>query len=113
MLGPKIRYVNAVNDSLIELLLCQRSDLDINEDRLFFRLQHDRIHSGLQSLEKSARGGDYQEWDYVSMALYSLIDWMDFRKLGEISAYPALKNLRQNQQARPGISESDPRLGSG
>ncbi len=106
----QLTVINAVSDSLVMLLQCTRSGFDTNDDKLFFNLQRERIATSLYVLEQQAANGEFAEWNYVSMALYSLVDWTLFRELMELDEYPALLQFVQQNTVQAGISDSDPRL---
>lgn len=107
----QLTLINAVNDSLVALFLCQRSGLDTSEDRLFFNAQKERIAASLYVLEQQAANMEFSEWHYVSMALFSLLDWVLFRELVELEEYPALLAFVKHNVQQSAIAETDPRLG--
>lgn len=106
----QLTLINAVNDSLVSLLLCQRSGFDTNEDRLFFNAQKERIAASLFVLEQQAANQEFTAWNYIAMSLYSLLDWVLFRELLELDEYPALLAFVKHNQQQMAIAESDPRL---
>lgn len=106
----QLTVINAVNDSLVMLLQCSRSGFDTNDDKLFFNLQRERVATSLFVLEQQATNGEFANWDYVAMALYSLTDWTLFRELMELDDYPALLAFTAQNSHRPMIADSDPRL---
>ena len=106
----RLTMINAVNDSLVELLLCQRSGFDTHSDKLFFNLQHERVVGTLQLLEQQAAAGQFDDWDYLAISLYCLLDWAEFRQLADLTSYPALQQFVQTAQDRPGVVQTDPRL---
>jgi glutathione S-transferase len=106
----QLTVINAVNDSLVMLLQCSRSGFDTNDDKLFFNLQRERVATSLFVLEQQAANGEFANWDYVAMALYSLTDWTLFRELMELDDYPALLAFTAQNNRRPMIADSDPRL---
>lgn len=105
----RLTMINAVNDSLVEILLCQRSGFDTNSDKLFFNLQHERIGGTLQVLEQQAAEGQFAKWDYLAISLYCLVDWIAFRQLVDLSPYPALQRFCANAQNQSGVAQTDPR----
>ncbi|MEH8019385.1 glutathione S-transferase family protein [Rheinheimera muenzenbergensis] len=107
----QLTVINAVNDSLVMLLQLSRSGFDTNDDKLFFNLQRERVATSLFVLEQQAANGEFAQWNYVAMALYSLLDWTLFRELLELDDYPALLAFCQQNKQQPMITESDPRLG--
>ena len=105
----RLTMINAVNDSLVEILLCQRSGFDTNSDKLFFNLQHERIGGTLQVLEQQAAEGQFAKWDYLAISLFCLVDWIAFRQLVDLSPYPVLQRFCANAQNQPGVAQTDPR----
>lgn len=107
----QLTVINAVNDSLVMLLQCSRSGFDTSDDKLFFNLQRDRVATSLYVLELQAANGEFANWDYLAMALFSLVDWTLFRQLVELEDYPALLAFVAANINQPGVAQSDPRLG--
>ncbi len=107
----QLTVINAVNDSLIMLLQCSRSGFDTSDDKLFFNLQKERVVTSLYVLEQQAANAEFANWDYVAMALYSLLDWTLFRELMELEDYPALLAFAAQHQQQAMIKDTDPRLG--
>jgi glutathione S-transferase len=107
----QLTLINAVNDSLVMLLQCARSGFDCNDDKLFFNLQRERVAASMYVLEQQAANNEFATWDYVAMALYSLVDWSLFRELMELDDYPALLQFVGQNNAKAGVAASDPRLG--
>ncbi|MDP4537214.1 glutathione S-transferase family protein [Alkalimonas collagenimarina] len=101
--------INAANDSLVELLLCQRSGFDIAEDKLFFNLQRERVAEVLAILEQQTQQGLFNDWNYVAMSLYCLADWIAFRQLWSLEPFPALQDFLNANQQQPAVQSSDPR----
>ena len=106
----RLTMINAVNDSLVEILLCQRSGFDTQSDKLFFNLQHERVSGTLQVLEQQAAAGQFLAWDYLAISLYCLLDSAQFRNLVDFQPYPALQHFVQQHKERAGIAQTDPRL---
>jgi glutathione S-transferase len=103
--------INACTDSLVELLLCTRSGFDVNEDKLFFNLQHERIQATLEALEQQIKAGQFGQWDYTAISLYTLVDWILFRDLVDLKPFPVLLQFRSEHLKQPMVAETDPRLG--
>lgn len=102
--------INACSDSLVELLLCKRSGFDVTEDKLFFNLQHERVQATLEALEQKIRAGQFGQWDYVSISLFTLLDWILFRELVDLKPFPVLLQFRNEHLKQPMVAETDPRL---
>lgn len=85
--------IDAANESLVQMFILTRSDIDTSADKLYFRIQRERLESIFTHLEKQANLGVFTRWNYVSISLYCLLDWILFRQLYDISAYGQLKQL--------------------
>lgn len=107
----QLTLINAANDSMVELLLCKRSGFNINEDKLFFSLQHERIDGAFKTLAQQVTNKEFSQWNYPAMALFCLLDWALFRDLAPVASYPALLKFHQQNQHHDEIAASDPRLG--
>lgn len=105
-----LTLINAVNDSLVEILLCQRSGFDTNDNKLFFNLQRERTEAVLAVLEQKAAAGEFAHWNYLAMSLYALLDWASFRKLADLTPFSALLEFVVTAAQHAGVAETDPRL---
>lgn len=105
-----LTLVNAANDSMVELFLCKKSGLDTSEDKLFFNLQRERVAATLQVLADKVSAGEFANWRYPSMALYSLLDWASFRQTADLTDLPALSGFLRQFATAALVSETDPRL---
>ncbi len=105
----QITVINACNDSLVELLICSRSDLDTKADNLFFNLQNERVTETLAVLNQQVANKEFNSFDYPEICLYCLIDWIQFRELTDLSPFPALIQFWQLHQTRDSVKLNDPR----
>jgi glutathione S-transferase len=104
-----LTLIDAANDSFVTLLLSKRSGLDIEQDVLFYNLQHERIRMTFEELTKRVMSGDFREWHYPSICLYCLIDWIDFRNIFDFTGLETLLEFRDGSRERPMVKETDPR----
>ncbi|WNO61239.1 glutathione S-transferase family protein [Rheinheimera sp. MMS21-TC3] len=107
----QLTIINAANDSMIELLLCKRSGFDIDPNKLFYSLQHERIEGAFKVLEQQVSAGQFNQWHYPAIALFCLLDWALYRELISLQAFTHLKQFHQQHLQQPGVAKSDPRLG--
>ncbi len=105
-----LTLIDAVNDSYVTLALSKRSGIDIDGDLLYMNLQKERIELTMGLLEEAASKGDFSEWDYPAICLFSLLDWLLFRELATLDNYPHLVAFRQANLEREAIKETDPRV---
>ncbi|MDO6683395.1 MULTISPECIES: glutathione S-transferase family protein [unclassified Oceanobacter] len=86
----QISVIDAVSDSMVILLMSQRSELPVEEDRLIFKLQRERIEDSLHWLDQQAAAGQFDDWHYPTICLICMVDWTLFRALHSLTDYPNL-----------------------
>lgn len=101
--------IDAVNDSLVQLLILSRSEIDVSADKLYFRIQRERIDAVLKHLEQEAIDGAFSQWNYLSISLYCLLDWVLFRNLHDVSSYKTLNELHAQWHQLAICHQTDPR----
>jgi len=104
-----LTLIDAANDSLVSLLLLNRSEIDTSENKLFFNLQHERVKQVMPVLSQAAADGDFEQWHYPAICLYCLLDWVEFRQLYDYSQHKPLVSFYQQAMTNTGVSETDPR----
>jgi glutathione S-transferase len=105
----RLSLIDALQDSYIVLLLSKRSGFDVSQDKLIYKLQNDRINNVLPALEQDVKDGKLADWDYLAISLFTVLDWVQFRDVWDLSPYPALVNWLQENQSSKGVAETDPR----
>ncbi|WP_293268289.1 glutathione S-transferase family protein [Neptunomonas sp.] len=106
-----LTLIDAANDSFVILLMAARSNIDTDADALIINLQKERIERTMPLLEKAMAEGQFSSWDYPSICLFCLLDWVHFRELCDLSLYPKLSAFRVAQSTKTVIEESNPRNG--
>ncbi|QBY05017.1 glutathione S-transferase family protein [Thalassotalea sp. HSM 43] len=104
-----LTLVDSINDSLVSMFLLSRSDIDSDQDALFFNLQKQRIDKAMHSLEVHCKAGQFNDWHYPSICLFCLLDWMSFRELYDVSKFHSLSAFHQQHQQREDVITTDPR----
>jgi len=102
--------IDAANESLVQMLILSRSEIDISTDKLYFRIQRERMDVVFSHLENAAKSGAFAEWNYISISLYCLLDWVRFRSLHDISSFEGLNKLHQEWHQLAICHQTDPRL---
>ena len=85
-----ISAIDAVTDSLIVVFMSKRSGIEVSKDKLLFKLQFERLPVILNWLNEQSKSGIFGAWNLATIALISMIDWVNFRELYDLSDYPAL-----------------------
>ncbi|WMS91472.1 MULTISPECIES: glutathione S-transferase family protein [Pseudoalteromonas] len=101
--------INACNDSLVEMLLCERSGFDIKSDKLFFNLQNERIEQTLSFLNTHLSDEEFKSCEYLNISLYCLLDWICFRELTDFSQYSELVAFHKQYGKRQAAIDTNPR----
>ena len=101
-----LSVTDAVLDSLIILFMGKRSDLPVDDSKLLFKLQMERLPHNLEWLNQHT--DDFKQWHMPSMSLVSLLDWAEFRDLHSFEDYPALLQARAEHQQRPSVVNTLP-----
>lgn len=104
-----LTIIDAASDSLVSVLLCKRSGFNTDEDKMFFNLQHQRLDTILPTLEEYVEQGDFDDWHYPSICLFTLLDWALFRDLVQWQHFPGLLRFYQHALKKPYVEETDPR----
>jgi glutathione S-transferase len=101
--------IDAASDSLVQLLILSRSEIDISSDKMYFRIQRERLDVVFAHLEDKASKGAFEQWHYLSISLFCLLDWVLFRQLHDISRYQHLNELHQQWSLLAICHQTDPR----
>ncbi len=102
--------IDAVNDALVQLLILSRSEIDVSADKLYFRIQRERRDVVFAHLEVEAENGRFEQWNYLSICLFCLLDWVNFRNLHDFSDYLTLTKLYDSWNQLAICHETDPRV---
>lgn len=106
----RLTLIDAANDTFVQLMMLQRSDIANQPDKLIFRLSNERVETLLSTLNDEVAAGHFNAWDYPAICLYCLLDWVAFRELVSLDSYPALREFWLQHQQQANIAETDPRV---
>lgn len=101
--------IDSLQESFIILLMSHRSGIDTSDDRLILNLQKDRIARTMPVLEQATKDGDFNQWQYPAICLFTLLDWIQFRELFDLGDYPALTSFHAAQLDKKIVQQTDPR----
>ncbi len=104
-----LTLIDSVNDSLVQMFLLSRSDIDTNADNFYFRLQRERCDTIFTELDKAAQKGAFVQWDYVTISLFCLLDWVSFRERYDYSGLSNLVAFHQSTSDNKEAQATDPR----
>ena len=105
-----LTLIDSANDSFVQLLIAKRSDIEKDDDKLFFKLHNDHIAETLKHLNKIVTDERFKAWQYLQICLYCLLDWVEFRQLHDLSGLDNLLTFQAQHQDRIEVTATDPRV---
>lgn len=104
-----ITAMSDLSDSLVQTLLAQRSNISFPPDSPLDVSHRERIVNTLGFLNEQVQAGQFATWNFPSMCLFTLIDWIDFRQLAPLAPFPLLVQFRDQNRHQPRVESTDPR----
>ena len=77
----QLTLIDSANDSLVQMFILSNSDIQPDEDKLYFKLQKERVNAVLVHLNEMVAKQQFASWNYPAVCLYCLVDWIEFRNL--------------------------------
>ncbi len=102
--------ISDLSDSLVQKLLSFRSQLTLPDNTPIAISHQERIQNTLRFLNEETLRGSFQDWNFISMSLFSLIDWIQFRDLVDLNPYSHLLTFKEKNKNQPQVKLTDPRL---
>lgn len=104
-----LAVIDACSDSLINMMIMRRSDIDTSQDKLYYNIQRERQQVSFDVLEKEVAKGTFSNWNYLSISLLVLVEWAQFRDLFEFSNFPHLLSFVAESQQQKGVLDTGPK----
>lgn len=104
-----LTLIDSANDSLVQMFILSNSDIQPDEDKLFFKLQKERVNAVLVQLNDMVARGQFSAWNYPAVCLYCLIDWIEFRNLHNMQGLTELLEFHNDNAQRIEVTATDPR----
>jgi glutathione S-transferase len=105
----QLTLIDSANDSLVQMFILSNSDIKADEDKLFFKLQKERVNSVLVVLNEMVAKEQFNNWNYPAVCLYCLIDWIEFRNLHNMQGLTDLLAFHDDNAQRIEVTATDPR----
>lgn len=105
----QLTLIDAANDSLVQMFILSNSDIQADTDKLFFKLQKERVNAVLVSLNEMVAKQHFSNWNYPAVCLYCLIDWIEFRNLHNMKGLTDLLAFHDDNAQRIEVTATDPR----
>ncbi|PIP93432.1 MAG: glutathione S-transferase [Bdellovibrio sp. CG12_big_fil_rev_8_21_14_0_65_39_13] len=101
--------IDGISDSLIQLYLVERSGTTMDRKNTYGKANLDRIDLSSEFLDQAVSQNKFNQWNYLSISLYCLIDWANFRERYDFKKYQNLWSWYLENAHNDGIKETDPR----
>lgn len=93
--------ISGAMDSGVALFMMKRSGIDINQDIMIVKRHQERINSVLNYFTSYMEGIGLEEWRFLTMSLYSFLDWAGFRGILKFEQFPSsMKFLKTHSKKR-------------
>lgn len=99
----KLTAVGGAMDAAVSLFFMKRSGLSINEPYMNVTRYRDRIESVLDYFKPYLENEALKEWNFLTMSLYSFLDWGTYREMVNISNRPECKTFLEAHAERPAV----------
>jgi glutathione S-transferase len=97
--------IDGAMDTSINLFSLKRGGLDLSTStNSYITRQLERLPLILHFLSPWAKAN--KEWNFVSMSLYSFLDWAAFREVIDLNHYPEMKTFLETNKNAPGVQET-------
>lgn len=101
--------IDAITDTCANMFLYKKGGMDLAGENWYLDRQKERLPSILEYLRpliKSLSADKPEDWNFLSMSLFSFLYWAEFRKLIDLSAYPESKVFLEAFKNKPGVKET-------
>jgi glutathione S-transferase len=105
----QLTMIDSANDSLVQMFILSNSDIQADEDKLFFKLQKERVNAVLVQLNEMVASHQFVSWNYPAVCLYCLVDWIEFRNLHNMQGLTDLLAFHDDNVQRIEVTATDPR----
>lgn len=93
--------IDGAMDTTINLFSLKRGGLDIDGPNTYLIRQKERIPLILNYL--GAWAHSQTEWNFLSMSLYSYLDWASFREMIKLDDYPLMQIFLERFKSAEGV----------
>jgi len=105
----QLTLIDSASDSLVQMFILSNSDIQPDADKLFFKLQKERVNAVLVELNVMVADKQFTSWNYPAVCLYCLIDWIEFRNLHNMQGLTDLLAFHDDNAQRIEVTATDPR----
>lgn len=104
-LQNQLTMIDAITDAFVQRLILKRSNVELPNESIFYSWNEQRIKECLEYLDTNFKNTD----DYVSISLFTTIDWALYRSLYNFEKYNQLMHFYIEQYQNPKYELTNPR----
>lgn len=101
--------IDAALSSAVNLFLLEKSGINISSENYYFiKRQKNRIPTLINFLTPWANKMNPEtDWNFLTMSLYSMLSWMEFRKVYDLGKHPEMLSFLERFKNSPGVKETE------
>jgi glutathione S-transferase len=92
--------ISGAMDAGVSLLMMKRSGIDINQNLMIVNRYKQRIDTILEHFSSYAEYQGLEEWRFLTMSIYSFLDWGRFREIIDLKNYPQYQRFLNGHSSR-------------
>jgi glutathione S-transferase len=103
--------IDAAMDTSISLFSLRRGGLNLNAENSYIERQVERVPLILKYLTpwvESLNANNREDWNFLTMSLYSYLYWGVYRDIVDLKDFPAHKKFLEQFKNAPGVLETTP-----
>ena len=104
-----LSVINGLLDGLVQVLILSREGVDKDTAPTYIGLQQSRAELCLSHLDALCEAGEFDEWHYASISLFTALDWIAFRAMATFEHHSHLRAFYHAQITRESVTSTDPR----
>lgn len=102
----QLTIIEGALNSGINLLLMKRSGMKIDEPYMFINRQKERLDSVLDYLRPYIEGPALKDWNFITMTLYSFLDWGVYRGILNLDLRPECHNFLEHYKNKAIVQQT-------
>lgn len=101
--------IDAILSSGVNLFSLKKGGLNVDDESNYFLVrQKERIPTLLKYITPwAAKQNPETDWNYLTMSMVALFDWIEFREVYSLLDFPELKAFRERFNNCPGVEETN------
>ena len=101
--------IDTALSSAVNLFSLRKGGVNTEDKSNYFLVrQQERLPAILNHLSKwASQQNPENDWNYLTMSLFSMLYWMDFREIYNVKNHPEMMDFLERFKNCPGVAETD------